>query len=55
MVIRRLFYLILGLTYIVAGIYIFMQKILPAPWGTVLLITFLLYGSWRMYRAFKLK
>jgi hypothetical protein len=52
--IRRVFYLVLGLAYIVAGIFIFIRKILPAPWGLVLLIIFTVYGGWRMYRAFKL-
>jgi hypothetical protein len=47
--------LILGLTYLIAGVFIYIRKILPAPWGMVLLIVFTVYGTWRMYRAFKLK
>jgi len=53
--IRRIFYLVLGLAYVAAGIFIYIRKLLPSPWGIVLLIAFTAYGSWRMYRAFKLK
>lgn len=53
--IRRIFLLVLGLTYLIAGVYIYIRKMLPAPWGMVLLIVFTVYGCWRMYRAFKLK
>jgi uncharacterized membrane protein len=53
--IRRIFYLFLGLAYLVAGVFIYLRKMLPDPWGIVLLIVFTVYGSWRMYRAFKLK
>jgi hypothetical protein len=54
-VIRRIFYLVLGLTYIAAGIFFYVRKLLPAPWGIILLIAFTLYGGWRIYRAFNLK
>jgi len=54
-VIRRIFFLVLGLTYIVAGTFIYIRKMLPAPWGIILLIAFVGYGAWRMYRAFNLK
>lgn len=53
--IRRAFYLILGLAYVAAGIFIYIRQLLPSPWGIVALIAFVAYGSWRMYRAFKLK
>jgi len=53
--IRRFFFLFLGLTYLVAGVFIYARKMLPDPWGIILLIVFTAYGSWRIYRAFKLK
>jgi hypothetical protein len=55
LLIRRIFFLILGLTYVIAGTFIYIKKMLPAPWGFVLLIAFLAYGSWRIYRAINLK
>ena len=54
-VIRRLFFLILGLAYMVAGVFIYIKNILPAPWGLILLMIFTIYGSWRIYRGFNLK
>jgi len=53
--IRRFFFLFLGLTYLVAGVFIYIRKMLPDPWGIILLIVFTAYGSWRIYRVFKLK
>ena len=51
--IRRIFFLVLGLVYIAAGIFIWWKKVLPAPWGLVLMIINIAYGLWRMSRAFK--
>ncbi len=50
--IRRLFLLILGLTYIGLGIFMFIKKVIPlSPWGEILSLAFVLYGSFRVYRA----
>lgn len=52
--IRRLFLLLLGVTYIGLGIFIFIKKVIPvSPWGEILSLVFVLYGSYRMYRALK--
>jgi hypothetical protein len=44
-VVRRIFFLFLGLTYLMAGVFIYIRKMLPDPWGIVLLIVFTVYGS----------
>jgi hypothetical protein len=50
--IRRFFLLLLGLTYIGLGIFMFIKKVIPlSPWGEILSLAFILYGSWRAYRA----
>jgi hypothetical protein len=54
--IRQVLFLLLGLTYIGVGIFIFIKKAIPySPWGEILSIMFILYGSWRAYRALKRK
>lgn len=50
--IRQMFLLLLGLTYIGLGIFIYVKKIIASPWGEVLAIMFIAYGSWRSYRSF---
>jgi hypothetical protein len=53
--IRRVFHLILGLTYIGVGVFLFYRKVLDMPpWDTVLAIAFAGYGIWRMYRGSKI-
>jgi UPF0716 family protein affecting phage T7 exclusion len=52
-VIRRIFFLVLGMVYISAGIFIWWKNVLPAPWGIVLMIIFAAYGLWRMSRGLK--
>ncbi len=50
--IRRFFLLLLGVTYIGLGIFMLFKKIIPlSPWGEVLSVAFVLYGSFRVYRA----
>jgi hypothetical protein len=50
--IRRVFLFLLGLTYIGLGIFMFVKKVIPiSPWGEILCLMFVLYGSWRTYRA----
>jgi len=52
--IRQAFLLLLGLTYIGVGVFIFLKKAIPySPWGEILSVMFVLYGSWRSYRALK--
>ena len=52
--IRQAFLLLLGLTYIGVGVFIFLKKAIPySPWGEILSVLFVLYGSWRSYRALK--
>ena len=52
--IRRLFLLLLGVTYIGLGIFIFIKKVIPvSPWGEILSLVFVLYGFYRVYRALK--
>lgn len=52
--IRQLFLLLLGATYIGVGIFILIKKVIPvSPWGEILALVFVLYGSFRIYRALK--
>ncbi len=51
--IRQVFLLILGLTYIGFGVYIFIKKIIGSPWSEVLGVVFVIYGAWRTFRAVK--
>jgi hypothetical protein len=54
--IRQFFLLLLGLTYIAVGVFIFVKRAIPfSPWGEILSLLFVLYGSWRSYRALKKK
>jgi hypothetical protein len=48
---RQGFLLLLGLAYIVLGIYIFLKKIVASPWSEILALLFVIYGTWRSYRA----
>jgi hypothetical protein len=50
--IRKIFLLVLGLTYIGLGIFMYIKQVVPiSPWGEILSIAFVLYGSWRVFRA----
>jgi len=50
--IRQVFLLLVGLTYIGLGIFMFIKKVIPvSPWGDVISVIFVVYGSWRTYRA----
>lgn len=49
--IRQVFLLLLGLTYIGLGVFIFLKKIVESPWGEILGLLFAAYGSWRVYRS----
>lgn len=52
--IRKFFLVALGLTYIVLGIFMFANNIVPySPWGEILYAVFVIYGAWRVYRAVK--
>ncbi len=51
-IIRQIFLLLLGLTYIGLGIYFFIAKIIGSPWSEILSVLFVVYGSWRVYRSF---
>lgn len=54
--IRRLFLLLLGLTYIGLGIFMFVRNIIPSSqWDEVLSVAFVLYGAFRTYRAWTKK
>jgi len=50
-IVRRLFLLLLGLTYIGLGVFIYLKKVIVSPWGEILAIMFFAYGSWRAYRS----
>ena len=53
--IKRIFLLLLGLTYIGMGIFMFVKHLIPfSPWGEILCLMFVLYGSFRAYRAWKI-
>jgi len=54
-IIRQVFLLLLGLTYIGLGIFIFIKKVIESPWSEILSIMFVVYGSWRAYRSFMKK
>lgn len=51
--IKYVFLILLGLLYIVLGIYIYWSRnrITVSPWGEITAALFILYGSWRTYRA----
>ena len=49
--IRQFFLLLLGLTYIGIGVYIFWKKVIDTPWSEIMAVVFIAYGSWRSYRA----
>jgi hypothetical protein len=53
--VNRVFRLILGLTYIVMGVFLYIKQVVPAPWGLVLGIAFAVYGSWRIYRTYQVR
>lgn len=50
-IIRKVFLVLLGLTYIGLGVFIAISKVIESPWGEVLGIIFGAYGSWRVFRA----
>ena len=50
---KQVFLLLLGLTYIALGVFIFLKKIIESPWGEILGILFAGYGLWRVYRSLK--
>lgn len=49
--IRQAIQLLLGLAYIVFGVYIFLKKIIGSPWSEILALLFVIYGAWRSYRG----
>lgn len=49
--IRQVFLLLVGLIYIVLGVYIFLKKVIDSPWSEILALLFVIYGAWRSYRA----
>lgn len=51
--IRKTFLLLIGLTYIGLGIYLYIRKIIDSPWSEILAFLFIAYGVWRGYRALK--
>jgi hypothetical protein len=54
--IRQAFFLLIGLIYIGVGVFIFVKKAIPySPWGEILSLMFVLYGSWRAFRTLKKK
>jgi len=54
--IRQIFILLLGLTYMAMGVFIFIRKVVPySPWGELLSLLFVVYGAWRCYRAVTMK
>jgi hypothetical protein len=53
--IRQVFLFLLGLTYIIIGVYIFWRKVISSPWSEILAVAFVAYGSWRVYRSFMKK
>jgi hypothetical protein len=53
--VNRVFRLVLGLTYILMGVMIYIKDVLPAPWGLILALAFSVYGCWRIIRTFQVK
>ncbi len=53
--IKSYFLILLGLLYIILGLYIFTTRknLTESPWGELLSLLFILYGAWRIYRAFR--
>jgi hypothetical protein len=53
--IRKGFLLLLGVCYVALGIFLFFRKVIGLfPWDQILAGLFVIYGSWRMYRAIKM-
>lgn len=52
--IRKMFLLLIGLTYIGLGVYIYMRNFIDTPWSEILAVLFIAYGGWRGYRALKI-
>ncbi len=52
---RKGFLLLLGISYVGLGIFLFYRKVLDLfPWDQLLAGLFVLYGCWRVYRAIKI-
>ena len=52
---KKIFGFILGIVYIAVGVFCYFKIGLEKPWREILMILFLMYGSWRLYRAYSLK
>jgi len=51
--VRQIFLLLFGLTYIGFGMYIFLKKVIGSPGSEILGFLFVVYGTWRSFRAIK--
>jgi hypothetical protein len=48
---RKIFFYLLGISYVILGIFVYLKKVLPAPWDLVFGIACVVYGIWRIYRG----
>lgn len=54
MIVKKIFLILLALSYIGVGVFIFFQKVVDENiYNYSLAILFLLYGFWRLFRAFQ--
>lgn len=54
--VNRTFRLVLGVTYVGLGIFMFFKPILSLPpWDLILSLAFITYGAWRIYRSMMMK
>ena len=53
MILKKFFLILLALTYIGLAIYLYIHPMLETKFNYALLILFLVYGSWRLYRAIR--
>ncbi len=53
----RIFHILLGLTYIGLGIFMYLRRMIPIStgWQIVLSMAFIAYGIWRIYRSGQVK
>jgi|GEM_PF-2033421 len=54
LLLKQVFLLLLGATYVGMGAFIYLKKVVPqSPWGEILAIAFVSYGIWRIWRAIR--
>lgn len=56
MTIRKIFYVLLGLSYIVLGLFVWIKQLVGRyPFDHIFSIACIAYGIWRIYRGIQLR